>query len=775
MTSSSHTFQVSVQAAQSSVDLQILRDAGYLVVTDAPFGAKADGTGDSTAGINAAIKAGRDQRRAVYFPSGTYLVSDTIFVLKWDLWNTSAGASSVESSNHQLFGCSTNRPILKLSSSSLAKFGNASDPRPVVLFHTFAAVNASGTAIPPNPEPPYATPANFVERLGNGFNECMQNFVIDTNGNPGAIGVSFGTCQNSYLNNIRVVGTGSYACFNGVGGTQGSADLEGEGGQYGLIYRKFRDFEPGSGSAIVGLRLHGQTVACVEASDYCPQVYVGFHFQKPAGGTVIAVRPQNWATCQHTPVLIDGILETPSGTAIVNPESTLYARNVYVTGTNDLIQTGALATVTGSGAWKRIVEYSATNPNGAAYSSSGPFPQVDLEHMTVVDGVVSSAQQWGGSVVQSNAAPPPGDLWSRHLLTSRLPFIDSGPFVDVRDHGVTPYEPSGMAGDLAKLAYRDNPSPVDHLPGLNAAISAAAAAGHNRVFLPRGIYYISASLNLQAHTQLFGPGQKIAAICSYPSWLPTTGVGHYLVTTPDDAAGTASVSNLTLLSNSQLGTVGANGTYSGDRFSFLLWRVGRRSFTFGIDTKRRYFDETVPTNERYVHHFTGNGGGRHYWVEEDGRGNGHPGYRCIKADSTHEPLVFYGPSMEASKGVTNEFCAATNAEFVGCSNVRMYASKREGRGGTAYFTNCINVAHYGAGVQMVFSPDGQLFKVSGTSNGVLIAVSTVQSADAHRTHAMLVEEVTVAGVAQPRLTIPWPQGIALYKRGVIDDSAVTHT
>jgi hypothetical protein len=216
--------------------------------------------------------------------------------------------------------------------------------------------------------------------------------------------------------------------------------------------------------------------------------------------------------------------------------------------------------------------------------------------------------------------------------------------------------------------------------------------------------------------------------------------------------------------------------YSGDRFSFIQWRVGRKSWTFGVETKRRYYDESIPTNAKTYYDFSGGGGGRHYWCEEDGRGNAHSGVRVIKAVNTTEPLTFYGPSMEISKG--SGLAGANHAlycsEFIGCRNVRVYAAKREGTASTVCFTSCQNVALYGAGVQMT-SPSAGFLVINGASDGVLIAVSTVQEvANAQNpTHNMLSESIT----GRTPINIPWPEGIALYKRdhgGLFNDALMVH-
>jgi hypothetical protein len=106
--------------------------------------------------------------------------------------------------------------------------------------------------------------------------------------------------------------------------------------------------------------------------------------------------------------------------------------------------------------------------------------------------------------------------------------------------------------------------------------------------------------------------------------------------------------------------------------------------------------------------------------------------------------------------------------------VRIYAAKREGNASTACFTSCQNVALYGAGVQMT-TPQAGYLVINGTSDGILIAVSTVQEVAAARTATVNMLSESITGKAA--VNIPWPEGISLYKRdhaGVFNDALMVH-
>ena len=101
--------------------------AAFRRVTD--FGAVGDGVHDDTAAIQRAMNhnvgdANAKAPSVVYFPPGTYLVSDTLV-----MWGFS-----------ELRGCSTQRPTIALAPNAPG-FGNASAVRPVIATNSGYDVN----------------------------------------------------------------------------------------------------------------------------------------------------------------------------------------------------------------------------------------------------------------------------------------------------------------------------------------------------------------------------------------------------------------------------------------------------------------------------------------------------------------------------------------------------------------------------------------------------------------------------------------------------------
>jgi len=820
-----HDCTVTVALAGTTPTVDELRAAGFEVLVSPYYNVDPSGQNDSTAGLQAAIDYAFNNYRSLYIPSGEYKIMDTIRLYSCDYWNSTKTDVSVDSRMHAIYGNSNDPPVLKLSLAN-ALFQNTSSPRPVICERAFkineldaGAVNAVRDALPSHP---YAIPQYYLDSLGTGFGNRMRSVIVDTNHNPGAIGITWSTCQDAHMSFIKVIATDSFAGLHGTGGTQGAANIEVQGGQYGIYYRQINTAPVSSGTCVVGLKLYGQTNVPIAVDDYTPQVFVGCHIVKSESIAKIFDWTGNYTpyTNSGTAVMIDSVIETAgTGAAFPNPGHTMYLRNVYVKGTNNLVQTGAMAMVTAAGTWKCIDEYSVSNINGVANANATRYiyaeSALNMAHRTVIDGTISPTYAGNQiyTVRQNLTAPDAVEMVSRHAAPM-IPFIDNGAYCNVLDTafagGAKPFVYPNLS-DPSKLFYQSKYQnvlygdylnlrgdgvnvPVDSWDAINAAIVEAARLGHNRVFMPRGIYYISKPINLKADTKLFGVGIEKTSICSVPSWLPTTGT-VYIITTDSSAAGTACINDFGIRTRRIGGTstpvanISGALLYSVDRFSHVHWRVGRRSTIFGVFTEWQYINPLWPTNSRQMYTFSGGGGGRHYFLTGVGRGAGQVDVRVLLINGTSEPLAFYGHNNEIAKEIWQEGWNPTaGVEVRGASNVRFYMSKREGRAATLWVNGnsapCRNIALYGAGVQQgppttwdSLNGDNIFQVVSGDSDNILIAVSTVQKVSpntaANPANSYQLRE-QVIGQASP-LYVCHPEGLALYKRGTTNDSIMRFT
>lgn len=161
-------------------------DAGMLDVTAAPYNAVPDDGVDDTRAIQEALydAVGNTAGKTVYFPAGTYLVSDKLIWKKRDgTWGPYAN----------LQGQGRDATVIKLQDSA-AGFTDPAKPRAVI----YTASWNSNQNQPPG-----------VKESGGG-NDGYLNFIYDLTvdvgrGNAGAVGVDF-ICSNiGGITNVRIV------------------------------------------------------------------------------------------------------------------------------------------------------------------------------------------------------------------------------------------------------------------------------------------------------------------------------------------------------------------------------------------------------------------------------------------------------------------------------------------------------------------------------------------------------------------------------------------
>jgi hypothetical protein len=138
-------------------------DAG-LINVKTQFGAKGDGHSDDTAAIRAAIEGSGTQERVLYFPKGTYIVSDTLNWLNGDkIWRS---ALAFQGENERA-------SVIRLKDNA-AGYHDPNAPKAVI-------------------RPGSGEPWNKSDGSGyNGFSNYIFDLTVDTgSGNPGAIGIDY--------------------------------------------------------------------------------------------------------------------------------------------------------------------------------------------------------------------------------------------------------------------------------------------------------------------------------------------------------------------------------------------------------------------------------------------------------------------------------------------------------------------------------------------------------------------------------------------------------
>jgi regulation of enolase protein 1 (concanavalin A-like superfamily) len=160
-------------------------DANLINVKTA-YGAKGDGVSDDTAAIRNAIRNNIGGHRTIFFPAGTYVVSEQIDFKandgQWAPWIT-------------LQGEGMGRTTIRLKDNS-AGFGSASTPKPILRFGSSGWDPACSSYNQPN---------------GDGGGNCaFGHYMFDMtvhsgSGNPGAIGVDYIASNYGAVENLRIV------------------------------------------------------------------------------------------------------------------------------------------------------------------------------------------------------------------------------------------------------------------------------------------------------------------------------------------------------------------------------------------------------------------------------------------------------------------------------------------------------------------------------------------------------------------------------------------
>jgi len=172
-----------------SADVIFPADSGVINVKD--YGAKGDGVTDDTAAIQKAVSdnlGNTGSRTAViYFPAGTYIVSNTI-VPKKDSTATGGWLPYLT-----LQGQNRDTTIIKLKDNAP---GYSSKSAPKAVLYTASADRPEGTL------------SGWIEQGigGRAFNNHIFDLTVDVGkGNPGAIGIDYLSNNNAAVRDVKIV------------------------------------------------------------------------------------------------------------------------------------------------------------------------------------------------------------------------------------------------------------------------------------------------------------------------------------------------------------------------------------------------------------------------------------------------------------------------------------------------------------------------------------------------------------------------------------------
>lgn len=720
---------------------------GYLDVTYYPgVNPTATNVSTRTSSLNTAFADAYANNLIAYFPPGIYEVNNTLHV------ETDTGWWSVDDVNDP--GPDTD--TVERPRKHFAIVGSTSGSRPVIRL----ANNSDDFNITPKAvlsvinigrKPPY------VEEQDAGYHQMIRGINIECGtGNRYAIGLIFNHAQNSSLEDIKITATGSYIGFKGLPGAGGYArNLEVEGGDYGI---DATDKNTGGG-AVAGVVLKNQLVAALKHNMVFPLTLVGFEIVARASSAASVFTTTGGSFHANGMVnFIDGTVTmpgNPTAVAAFNNSSGLniYLRNVYVTGTNNLVKSG-LNVTTGTGTWKRIDEYGFCN-QAAPVGVPNFDNEVKSASTTLMTGWTDRTPaplNNGEMKTISNNTPPPDDLISRHCFTK--PSVDDTDAWDAVEQGGL--VPAVSESDPAVILAADLQAIIDN---------------HRKVYLPKGIYRLTGTITLHPDTILFGADRNLTRIEPDPNWDPVL-VGGIpqptpIITTDNNANAT------TYLGDLSIGVHSAD--LARDSFIALDWQAGRNS----VVHIGQVYSADKPSATRWDTHphsllrIRNSGGGR--WGNvgciRNARASRDPDYHLLEVTGTTQPLWIYGLNLEHPKD------NVSYARFTNCSNIRIYAGKTENVGDnevTLRFENASNVGVFGwCGFRWAIAGRGH-FEFINSSNvlATLIGTQRKTSDFLNTVGDTLQERGSINGVITGQ--VDFPDVVAWHKRGAISDSAMVH-
>ena len=667
-----------------------LTDYGILDVTKAPYSVDSSGVKDSTRAIQEAITDARDARMIVYFPSGKYRVSDTISANQINQNRVAIPSISRRDDFPCILwgGTSGGRAKIVLSDNS-PQFSDSQNPKPVISTETDANPNIT-------------------------FNVMIVSLDVDLGkGNAGGIGIDHQGAQGSVTEDVHVFAQGAFAGFRGTSGSGGSAShISVHGGRYGLYLTGLKKTPSDSGSGsqpspvISHVVLEGQTDKSIFSGTRGPLTLVGASIK--GQGIHIKGPHSPWNGALN---IVDSVIQYKGDGPVITGDRPLYLSNVYFENAKEIAHLDNAPVLEGvRGAWVHVTEYAA--------SQSPKYP-------IWVNGI----KQHDPVVTIEYGSEPAKDLLETHEWTEKLPSWDNPKVANVKE------SPYSAIGD----------GKTDDTQAIQQAIN------ENRfVFLPKGVYRISNTLQLKSDSRLFGIGvhSKIEPIPESPAFIDPKSPSPILAA-PDDPEATCVAAFIQLWCRMP-------GAYA------IHWQSGHNSVVRNVRTKPGpWLRGAGPTNHPMIV-IDGNGGGRWYNALMHIKFPQGSKHRHVLARGTRESLAFYMLNPEHS-------AADYMVEFDNVRNANVYAIKSETLGANGpraitpvFIRNSSNFRIFGHGGNAVPAKGQPMYRIRGCTN-FLLANFTYQfyKPGADPSTWFMVEEVTQDGRL---IHTPGTENFTLYKR-----------
>lgn len=578
-----------------------------------------------------------------------------------------------------------------------------------------------------------------VEQPNIGMNQMLVNLnIVIGEGNAGAIAVRHQAAEGSAIEDCTIDAThGLTGIQGGIGSGGGSAGVTVIGGRIGLDFTGYLSGTQPT-PTITGFTLQGQTEAAIRSSSRQTLVAAGLKIVADrCAGPLVQVTgggPAGRLRANHGQLtLVDSRIEF-TGDALRQPQRVViasdrgvYLDNVYVRGATKVLADPAHAVGwdVDVQSWLRICRYAhparPQTDQGREYRYPVYADGRPVEHVCEL--------QAGES--------PPADLQTRHLWSPQFPSFESPGAANVKTAAY------GARGD----------GRADDTQALQRAIDE-----NEIVFLPKGCYRLTRTLELRPNTKLIGLGQHLSILVVTSQEAFASGEDQPVLVRTADSADAETV----------LAFLGMHSTSDAPDVQALHWRCGGRSVFRAVELHTR----TMQGAHVLV---TGNGGGNWYNFRAALWPRGPKAvadYRHLLVDGAQGPLRCYQFSPQHA---TSDFAA----EFRGSRHISVFGAKYEGNQPMLAVRDCDHVRLFGHGGNAKALPGQALYVVERTpnfllANGVdgLTKIGSrslshpIGSTDPRRWHMLIEEPEDGTRLELPPLARP-----VLYLRGRPSDGA----
>jgi hypothetical protein len=636
----------------AELENQRLAALGYVDVTKKPFSADPAGKTDSTRAIQAAVTFARDHQMACFFPPGTYVLSDTLSCVQQLYRRANGRVFGGNRFPNMLIGSRAEAGRARLVLAPRATgFGDPAKPKIFVHFWSRGYLNpttADRVTDGLSPE---------VEQPNIGMNQMLVNLdIVIGEGNPGAIALRHQAAEGSAIEDCTIdVAHGLTGIQGGIGSGGSSAGVTVIGGRVGLDFTGYMSGTQPT-PVITGFTLVGQTEAAIRSTSRQTLVAVGLKIVADrCAGPLIQVGKGLQAnhgalTMVDSEIEFSGAALARDERVVVSSDRGVYLDNVFARHvTKVMLDPEQKLELTGNPkGWLHVRQFAVPSSPRDNQGNTYRYP-------VYVDGRLVESLR----TVTPDHAPPAG-LQAQHLWATQFPSFESHGATNVKD------APYGAKGD----------GQTDDTAAIQRAINE-----HEIVFLPKGCYLLTRTLELKPRTKLIGVGQTMSLLVPAKSGAFADAKNPAPMVRTADSADAATV----------LAFLGFYTPANVEGAQSLHWCSGGRSVFRGVEIHGRGGVAPAPVI------ISGHGGGNWY--------NFRDGSARLLIDRAQGPLRFYQFSVQQ---VTSELRGAQHVSFFG--------TKYEGNNPMLAVRDSNHIRLFGHGGNAKARVDASLFEFERTPN-----------------------------------------------------------